>query len=201
LCAKLTKLSTIGYWFVYPHNPKDLSRIWDEEFERAEKLYDTNRPEVENKLDFKSCLKLWAKNPLSGLIFMQTQIAVPSHIQIYQIYLRTIASRRAMHILLALREYKDANGRWPESLDQIKDEVPAEAMIDPFTDGSFIYKTKDDKFLLYSVGQNKIDEKCMPRPKGVSWEEAKGKFDDILIWPQKYEQTKEFFDANTPAVK
>ncbi|MDO8302330.1 MAG: hypothetical protein Q7T18_03720, partial [Sedimentisphaerales bacterium] len=59
---------------------------------------------------------------------------------------------------------------------------------------------------------NKIDEKCVPRPKEsfnfsdtAKFEAAeskmKNKFDDILIWPQKCEQAKEFFDANMPAVK
>ncbi|MDO8302229.1 MAG: hypothetical protein Q7T18_03215, partial [Sedimentisphaerales bacterium] len=135
LDVKLTKLGAISGWFAYPHNPKDLSKMYDEEFERAEKLYDANRPESENNLDFKSSFKLWAKNPQRGLIFMLAQIAVPSHIKVHQLYLRTIAYRRTMHILLALREYKNANARWPDSLEQIKDKVPAEAMIDPFTGG------------------------------------------------------------------
>ena len=170
---------------------------------RAEKLYDTNRPESGNKPDFKSYFKLWAKNPYRGLIFMMAQAVVPAEARVHEIYLRTIAYRRAMHILLVLREYKDTNGRWPDSLDQIKDKVPAEAMIDPFTGGSFIYKAEGDKFLLYSVGENKIDEKGKPRPscRDGSCRTEKSPSDDILIWPQKFEQAKEFFDANAPAVK
>jgi hypothetical protein len=200
---KLTKLSTIGGWFFYPHNPEYFSKIYDEEFERAEKLYDVNQPESENKPDFKSCLKVLAKNPHRGIIFMTAQIGVHSNIKFHQLYLRTIAYRRTMHILLALREYKNANDLWPDSLDQIKDKVPAEAMTDPFTGGSFIYKTKGDKFLLYSVGANKIDEKGKPKPscRDGACKIEKSPSDDLLIWPQKKEQAKEFFDANSPAVK
>jgi hypothetical protein len=203
---KLTKLGTIGDWFIYPHDPNDYSKIYDEEFDRVEKLYDINRPESENRPDFKSCLKVCVKNPNRGIIFMLAQIDVPTDIRVNQVYLRTIAYRRAMHIMVALRDYKNINSRWPKTLDQIKDKVSAEAMIDPFTGGSFIYKTKGDKFLLYSIGENKIDEKCERRPE-TAFSDMKtlnkelSEFDDILIWPQKGEQAKEFFDSNTPVAK
>jgi hypothetical protein len=205
LLRKLTKLIAIGSWFAYPHNPCELSRMYDEEFEQAKTLYDANRTENETKLDFKFYLQC-LKNPQRGLILWMAKIAEPAGARVHEIYLRTIAYRRTMHILIALREYKDANGRWPDNLDQIKDKVPAEAMADPFTGGSFIYEAKGDKFLLYSVGANKIDEKCERWPKTDSLDiktvskELK-ELDDILIWPQKFEQAKEFFDANAPAAK
>ena len=49
--------------------------------------------------------------------------------------------------------------------------------------------------MLYSIGANKVDEKCVPEPRNALWKDVKGKLDDILIWPQKYEQAKEFFDV------
>ena len=201
LLRKLTKLSAIGGWFAYPHDPCDLSRMYDEEFEQAKTLYDANRTESKD-LDFKFYLQC-LKNPKRGTFLMLAQIAVPAGAKVHEVYLRTIAHRRTMHILLALREYKNASSRWPDSLDQIKNKVPAEAMADPFTGGAFSYKVKGDKFLLYSAGENKIDEKCAPRPKTDSLDvqtvsKEMKEFDDILIWPQKREQAKEFFDANAP---
>lgn len=194
---KMTKLAAIVYWFILPQDPHELATSYDKSLEEAMRTADANEVDYGSAnlvLDYTLC-------PRQSLIKRIAKSEADSCAQVHQIYLRTIVYRRTMHILLALREYKDANGRWPDSLDQIKDKVPAEAMIYPFTGGSFIYKVKGDKFLLYSVGPNKIDERCMSRPKGVSWDQAKGKFDDILIWPQKKEQAKEFFDPNTPVVK
>lgn len=196
---KSQKLDAIVSWFIYPDDPKTLSKIYDEEFERSRKLFDANKLETE-QMGFGFYLK-WMTNPYRYNFRMMTQMPLSAQAKFQETHLRMVAYRRTTHILLALREYKDANGQWPESLDQIKDKIPVEAMIDPFTCGSFIYKTKGDKFLLYSIGANKIDEKCVRQPKGKTREEMESKFDDILIWPQKYEEAKEFFDANTPAVK
>jgi hypothetical protein len=202
LPQKLMKLSAIGHWFIAPHDPKHLSQVIDEEFNRSKKLYDVNQLETESTADTGFHLSFLA-DPYRSTVRMMPQLILPAHAKIQQMYLRTIVLRRTMYIVLALREYKDANGRWPENLEQIKDKVPAEAMIDPFTGGSFIYKTKGDKFLLYSIGPNKIDEKGKPKPscRDSSCRTDKSRSDDILILPQKYEQAKEFFDANTPAAK
>ena len=198
LDRKLIKLSAIGYWVTQPRDPHTLAALYDKSFDDAMRVADANN------------IDHGAFNLLSGhtlflrqsIIKRLAQLDVNSSLQVHQIYLRTIAYRRTMHLLLALREYKDANARWPDSLDQIRNKVPAEAMIDPITGGSFIYKVKGDKFLLYSVGENKIDEKCTRRPCGEGGEKTSEKnSDDILIWPQKYEQAKEFFDANIPPTK
>lgn len=203
---KMAKLAAIGYWFVLPHDPRVLGTMYDKSFEEANRTADANH------VDYSAAANLqieyfFCHRQSTMKKFAQSE--ADSSALVHQIYLRYIAYRRAMHILVALREYKNANGRGPDTLDQVKNRVPAEAMIDPFTGGSFVYKVKNDKFLLYSVGPNKIDEKCVPRPYDVSdpnkFEEMekkmRGKFDDVLIWPQKNEQAKEFFDANMPAVK
>ena len=201
LPQKPIKLTAIASWFICPHDPQTLSKIYDEEFDRSRKLFDANKLETE-QMGFGFYLK-WMTDPYRYIFRMMTQMPLSAQAKIHETHLRTIAYRRTMHILLALRVYKDTNGRWPENIDQIKDNVPAEAMIDPFDGGSFIYKVKGDNFLLYSIGPNKIDEKCVPKPKAASFDAGTiGKvFDDILIWPQKKEQAKEFFDANAPVAQ
>ena len=194
LQRKLQKFSSVAMWFVSPQNPRHLGQIFDEEFERSRKLYDVNQLEIKPSTDTGFHLK-WLADPYRYTARMMAQMSLPAHVRVHQKYLQTIVYRRTMYILLALREYKEANGRWPNNLDQIKDKVPAEAMIDPFTGGSFIYEAKGEKFLLYSVGENKIDEKGKPGPncRDRSRGTEKSLSDDILIWPQKFEQAKEFF--------
>jgi hypothetical protein len=75
-----------------------------------------------------------------------------------EIYLRLLADRRGSRILIALRHYRNKNGRWPEVLDGIKELVPEEILIDPMNGGSFVYKLTEENFTLYSKGQNNIDE-------------------------------------------
>ena len=96
------------------------------------------------------------------------------------IYLRLIADRRGNRVLIALRRYKNKHGSWPKSLEDIKTLVPAEILVDPINNKSFVYKLTNDSFTLYSKGLNRIDE-------GGKWDKFEGKnvADDWLIWPKK----------------
>ena len=93
-------------------------------------------------------------------------------------YLRLLANRRGNRILIALRRYKDNNGRWPEKLQDIESLVPAEILVDPFNNGPFVYKLTSDSFKLYSKGKNNIDE-----------DEDEDE-DDWPIWPPRDRKPK-----------
>lgn len=84
-------------------------------------------------------------------------------------YRHCIAGARGIRILIALKRYKNATGRWPASLNEIESTLPAEMLTDPLSDGPFIYKPTSDSFRLYSPGENNIDEN--------------GARDDWPIWP------------------
>ena len=92
----------------------------------------------------------------------------------HEIYLRLIANRRGNRIFIAMRLYRNKNGRWPQTLDDIKDLVPAEILVDPINGGSFVYKLTEEDFTLYSKGKNNIDEDGQRKQSGA---------DDWLIWP------------------
>jgi hypothetical protein len=102
----------------------------------------------------------------------------PSIAKIRSQYRELLARSRGLHVLVALRRYKNRHGRWPESLDQIQSQVPAEMFIDPFGN-TLAYKLADDSFTLYSKGPNKLDE------NGKRWDGC----DDCPIWiPAAQEQ-------------
>jgi len=90
-----------------------------------------------------------------------------------------VAAARGVRILIALRRYKDANGHWPGSLDEIKPSLSEEILTDPFNRGPFVYKPSGDTFRLYSRGRNNIDEDG--RWESDAWES--GVNDDWLVWP------------------
>ncbi|MCP4258824.1 MAG: hypothetical protein GY774_15175 [Planctomycetes bacterium] len=94
-------------------------------------------------------------------------------------YLRLLARRRGNRILITMRRYKSKHGTWPKSLDSIKSFVPAEILVDPINNKSFIYKLTNDSFTLYSKGENGIDD----GGKRDTFNEEKKAADDWRIWP------------------
>ncbi len=112
--------------------------------------------------------------------------------RLHEIYLRLLACRRGSRILIALRRYRNQNGRWPETLDGIKNLVPEEILVDSINGGSFVYKLTEEDFTLYSKGKNNIDEggirKITVDPNVLEW--PKTEKDDWPIWPRKTRKTK-----------
>jgi len=111
----------------------------------------------------------------------------PTYYSIHDTYLRAIAQQRGSGLIIALRRYKNKNGNWPVSLDEIKSLATAEIFVDPINGDSFIYKLTDENFTLYSKGKNNIDEDG----KRDRLDEEKTGADDQLIWPQKGRNAKE----------
>jgi hypothetical protein len=75
--------------------------------------------------------------------------------------------------------------------------VPAEALIDPQNNGSFVYECAGETFTLYSKGQNGTDNdgrrSLFPSDDSTPPEQAE---DDILFWPRRPEPTEEIPDLN-----
>jgi hypothetical protein len=89
------------------------------------------------------------------------------------VYLVGLAHRRGTRLLIGLRRYKNANGSWPQDLGVLGDLVQPEILVDPINGGAFVYKLTGDDFVLYSKGQNNIDEN----------RSRTGAADDRPIWP------------------
>jgi hypothetical protein len=68
--------------------------------------------------------------------------------------LRTLTNRRSVHILIALRRFKNKTGRWPQSLDQIKPSLSKETLTDPRDNTTFVYELTGEDFRLGSRGAN-----------------------------------------------
>jgi hypothetical protein len=94
----------------------------------------------------------------------------------HDLYLRLLADRRGLRLLIELRRFKDRTGRWPESLDSIASSLPPQALLDPISGYPFVYRLSEHGFLLYGIGPNRIDEKGQRRQGGP---------DDWRIWPPR----------------
>jgi len=110
----------------------------------------------------------------------------------HELYLRLLTDRRGMRILIALRRYKSKTGQWPQSLEEIKANLPSEILIDPSNNNSFVYRLTEEGFTLYSKGKNNIDEDGQ---YNSTWDpnsyEFKVKEDDWPIWPRRTRKTKQ----------
>jgi hypothetical protein len=183
---KLIKAQTILLWFYLPSSPEkaaDLIKII------YQKYYEMARPDYN-----------WAKEPREirttpqfkfrlnryRTIELLASVSEEPYYRIQEIYLRRQTGIRASRSIIALRRYKNQNGRWPENLDEIKPFAPAEIFVDPINGNSFVYKLADDSFKLYSKGKNNIDEDG----KRDRWGEERTGADDWLIWPPRGRKPK-----------
>ena len=101
----------------------------------------------------------------------------------YEPFVRARANRRGTLLMLAVHAFEHKNGKWTDSLDALDAAMKlkgfGEAMIDPYSDKPFVYKLKDGKPVLYSVGVNGVDD------GGVRRNELGGRFGDVdlVFWP------------------
>ena len=181
---KLFKAYTILYWFYAPQTPEKLSKIVDAGFE---KNYTMTEPDFD-----------WSKKPQIVPIesLYQYKMNIRNHIQLvsrmnmetyyglHDIYLQNLAKQRGTLLIIALRRYKNANGHWPENLEDIKNTAPIEIFTDPLNGDSFVYKLTEDNFTLYSKGKNGIDEGGVQETKfNDDYRKIEKIKDDLMIWP------------------
>ena len=109
----------------------------------------------------------------------------------HELYQGRVTDKRGTQLVIGLRRYKNRNGRWPESLDMIKDTSKPEYFVDPSNGGSFVYKLRKDTFILYSRGINNIDEGGQYNFKYDPQTGRRKIFqDDRLIWPPQSRKTQ-----------
>ena len=62
------------------------------------------------------------------------------------------------HLVFALETYRRDKGGYPDALDALREGYIAEVPLDPFSGEALRYVKEDEKYLLYSVGPNGIDD-------------------------------------------
>jgi len=78
---------------------------------------------------------------------------------IYPSYYKTKSQTEALIAVLAILRHKTETGQLPESLDKLVSTGYLQSVpMDPYSNGSLVYKVAEDNFKLYSVGENFIDD-------------------------------------------
>ena len=176
---KLMKIFAIPYWFYMPATPEKLGTIIDASFD---KHYAMIKPDFDwYKESENRPPEFHFKTNIKQLFELMAQINKGVYPGLHYIYLKSLAEQRGTLLIIAMRRYKNANGHWPEKLEDIKNSVPAEIFVDPINGNSFVYNRTEENFTLYSKGKNGIDEDGKYEN---NWP-AKPAADDLLIWPHK----------------
>lgn len=114
----------------------------------------TKLPETEQGPTF-SRIDAMAKDWRQPLLF---RMLLPSITKVREADLRSKAWMRSAIASIAAERYRRKHGAWPEKLETL---VPAELKevgIDPYNGEPLIFKRLPDGLVIYSVGQNRIDD-------------------------------------------
>ncbi len=90
-----------------------------------------------------------------------TSILAPALFRLKEIHFEMTAELRIAQAGLALLQYKQNQGAFPDSLEELK----LQNINDPFSDGLLKYKTEGQDFILYSFGPDQKDNNGSPRQK------------------------------------
>ena len=186
------KAKTIFGWFYMPSTPEKATEIIDTKYEE---IYAMAEPDFDWQKEPRRFPITHFKFNYRCMVDMLLYIMEPAYYRVHEQYLRVLSGQRASRIIIALRRYKNKNGVWPESLDEIKSLAPEEIFVDPTNGDSFVYKLTEENFTLYSKGKNNIDEggknQWFYDAKNDKWSYKKAGPDDWLIWPRRSRKTQE----------
>jgi hypothetical protein len=78
--------------------------------------------------------------------------------RVEQSYWRSQAQLRAAIVALAVERYRREHGRWPSSLAELVPDKLPHIYIDPYDGQPLRYRRNKEGVVIYSVGQDKIDD-------------------------------------------
>jgi hypothetical protein len=75
-----------------------------------------------------------------------------------ELAMRTKAELRCAFVALGCERFRLARGSWPQQLDELVPEFIPAVPADPFTDSALMYRRLPDRIVVYSVGENSLDD-------------------------------------------
>lgn len=185
---KLCKVSTIFGWFFLPSHPQEIGAMIDEAYARYEAMGKPGFDWPDEPAEVPITALFEFKANLRKTIEVMEDQSASVYCKIHDLYLRLVTDRRGCLVLVGLRRYKEQQGRWPESLEDISALFDSEILTDAFTTSPFVYEHTEDGFQLYSKGKNGIDDGGKREKNVGTYEEPEivnEGCDDWMIWPRQ----------------
>lgn len=124
-----------------------------------------------DRVDGKAIPAAWAHTgrPASGLLGRILMLSPWKAVRV--VLPQREACSAAANVALALTEYRIVNGHYPASLDELIPKYLVAVPADPFDGKPMRYVLKDGEAMIYSVGENRLDDggQLGPRHSGFSW--------------------------------
>ncbi len=185
---KYYKTAAITAWFTMPSSPQKTGEFIDSIYDNLYTMADPNYnwPKDLTKEHFYMKNFNWTKLKLNFKYLVTATMSTSKDTihTIHNMYFRSDSMRKACQLLIAIRQYKNQNGSWPKSLDDIKGLAKEDSFIDSTNDNPFVYKRTDDSFILYSKGgdnsydyPSKVINDCVYRDDHVVWPKDKKRID------------------------
>jgi hypothetical protein len=93
-----------------------------------------------------------------GLFGLFSEIEAPSYGRAFVLMGRILGSTRSARVAVMVERFRLAKKHLPASLEQLRGFIGHDLPADPFTGKDLIYKVRPDEFLVYSVGDDKVDD-------------------------------------------
>jgi len=186
------KAITIVNWFVSPSSPESpekMSEMIDKAFGRCTPMLDPGYerhgepqsvPSVFEGIDWQRLDRDFAYTIESA-----TAMHEEAYNGFHDSFRRTETARWGTLVIVALRRYKDAHSSWPPDLEAAQT-LETDA---PFVDAwsrPFIYRLYGDSFVLYSTGENGLDEGGRHEIEySDDYTASKTVADDWMIYPSR----------------
>lgn len=183
------RMGGIMGWFVLPSDPAKVSEAIDDAYEKHAPAIDL-KSETINQLGSSVSLLLkadWSRFQWNFGCFADVMASMgQENLAGLQTVLRKAeTTRRGTLVIVALRRHKDERGAWPQESEAAKAYAKDAIMVDAW-DRPFVYKRSADGFVLYSTGNNGVDENGESR---TEYDEetftSTVLADDVRIWPPK----------------
>jgi hypothetical protein len=104
-----------------------------------------------------------------------TRALIPALSRAFELDLRTTATVRAARMALAAERYRLDKGRFPDKLDDLVPGYLEAVPVDPFDDKPMRYRIDRDAVIIYSVGDDKVDDggkvqsRVPPKTQASDW--------------------------------
>jgi len=177
----------IKHWFFLPSNPAEVGAMIDEAYERHASPADLDSQASESRPSAVSSFLHadWSRFEwdLGYFVDVTASMGQESHTGLCTVFRRSETIRRGTLVVVALRRYKDDRGSWPPDLKAAEAYGEDLSWSDAW-DRPFVYKPDGAGFILYSVGNNGVDEEGR-RETEYDEEHFTNKVlaDDVTIWP------------------
>jgi hypothetical protein len=116
------------------------------------------------------------------IFYMQTLLLFPAIQNATNAHLRTEARCKSADAGLAALRYRQANGTWPANLADLAPAYFPTVPSDPYNSKPLLFKTTDQEFKVYAVGENRVDN-------GGNWTDRE--FPDVGFVAPWQEEKKE----------